>query len=107
MQYIIEQHQGLSENQGIFSGKTWFLVALTSVVMIVCIGLLIKTFKDNKLILSLYIIFTILKYLISFSELIESKITGNEKLVAKILLIKALSIFPVWVVGMQLLKHHF
>lgn len=36
---------------GIFSGKTWFLVALTSVVMIVCIFLLIKTFKDNKLML--------------------------------------------------------
>lgn len=36
---------------GIFSGKTWFLVGLTSVVMIVCIGLLIKTFKDNKLML--------------------------------------------------------
>jgi signal peptidase II len=36
---------------GMLSGKTWFLVALTSVVMIVCIFLLIKTFKDNKLML--------------------------------------------------------
>ena len=34
---------------GMLSGKTWFLVAITAVIMAVCLYLLIKTGKKNKL----------------------------------------------------------
>lgn len=36
---------------GMLSGKTWLLVGMTSVVMVFCIGLLIKYFKKSKLML--------------------------------------------------------
>lgn len=36
---------------GMLSGKTWLLVSITAIVMIVCIVVLIKSFKQNKLIL--------------------------------------------------------
>lgn len=36
---------------GMLSGKTWLLVGITAVVMVICIGLLIKYFKQNKLML--------------------------------------------------------
>ena len=34
---------------GMLSGKTWFLVVITAVIMVVCIYLLIKMGKKNKL----------------------------------------------------------
>lgn len=34
---------------GIFSGKTWPLIAVTAVIMVVCIVLLIRNFGKNKL----------------------------------------------------------
>lgn len=34
---------------GILEGKTWFLIALTGLIMIICIGLLIRKTFDSKL----------------------------------------------------------
>lgn len=36
---------------GIFSGKTWLLLIMTALVMIICVFLLVKTFKGSRLIL--------------------------------------------------------